>query len=239
MKTENAKTEEAATKPAGRRLIRFGVLRHSMAWCLGALVALIVTSPFVQELQNFRSIEAVLVSVVLMTAVLAVGGRRKTFAVAVVLVVPTVVGRWVLHFRADDKSFAFYIACFLVFIGFVVFQFLRLILRTPRVTSEVLCAAVATYIMVGMLWASAYLIVARLNPASFSGLSPGQPFQGHALYFSLITLTTIGYGDIVPVSSAARMLAMMEAIAGTMYVAVLISRLVALYSAAGATDKQE
>ncbi|MEO8429729.1 MAG: potassium channel family protein [Verrucomicrobiota bacterium] len=53
------------------------------------------------------------------------------------------------------------------------------------------------------------------------------------LYFSFITLSTVGYGDIVPISGMARMLAMMEAMAGTFYVAILISRLVAVYSSRG------
>ncbi len=231
------KSPEPTTHKRWDVRVRFGLLRYSMAWFLGALVVLIVTVPFVQEFQNFRYIEAALVSVVLTLAVLAVGGRRKTLAVAIVLAAPTIAGRWLYHFQAADKSFAFYIGCFLVFIGFVVFQFLRFMLRSPRVTSEVLCAVVATYIMLGLLWASAYMLVARLSPGAFSGLSAGQSFQGfNALYFSLITLTTIGYGDIVPVSSAARMLAMMEGITGTMYVAVLISRLVALYTSESASE---
>jgi hypothetical protein len=65
--------------------------------------------------------------------------------------------------------------------------------------------------------------------------STARPGRFSALYFSIITLTTTGYGDITPVASVARMLAMMEAITGTFYVAVLISRLVALYSVSTST----
>jgi hypothetical protein len=96
----------------------------------------------------------------------------------------------------------------------------------------VLCAAVATYLLLGMLWASGYVLVARMNPGAFSGVAASsQPLHGFdALYFSLSTLTTVGYGDIAPVSGPARMLAMMEVVTGTMYMAVLVARLVSGYS---------
>ena len=135
---------------------RAGLLRHSVAWFLGALVLMFVTAPFIEELPNGNLIEAALLTVVLGTAVLAVGGRRRTLLLASVLVAPVVVARWLHHFGLRDGTYSFHIAAFLVFIAFVVFHFLRFILRSPRVNSEVLCAAVATYLLLGLLWAAAY-----------------------------------------------------------------------------------
>ena len=131
----------------------------------------------------------------------------------------------------------------LVFILFVEFHLLRFVLRAPRVNSEVLLAGIAAYLMLGLCWTFAYLLAARMVPGSFAftaGPSTGQSMVGfNSLYFSFITLSTVGYGDIVPVSPAARMLAMTEAMTGTIYVAVLISRLVALYTSEEATQKKE
>lgn len=130
----------------------------------------------------------------------------------------------------------------LVFILFVVVHLLRFILRAPQVNTEVLCAGIATYLMLGLLWAFAYILVARVVPGAFAftvGNASEHVFQGfNGVYFSFVTLTTVGYGDIVPVAPAARMLAMMESMVGTIYMAVLISRLVALHSA-DATQKNE
>jgi len=211
---------------------RAGLLRHSVAWFLGVLVFMFVTLPFIEPLPNSKLIEAALLTVVLGAAVLAVGGRRPTLILASVLVSPVVGARWLHHFQLHDGTYTFHIAAFVVFMAFVVFQFLRFILRSPRVNSEVLCAAVATYLLLGLLWASAYTLVARLIPGSFSGVAAGgPPLHGFdALYFSLITLTTVGYGYIAPLSGPARMLAMLEAVTGTMYMALLVARLVSLYS---------
>jgi hypothetical protein len=115
-----------------------------------------------------------------------------------------------------------------------VLHLLRFILRAPRIDSEVLCADVAGYLMVGLLWAGTYIFTARLVPGSFVfsvGPAGSDAMKGFtALYYSFITFTTVDYGDIVPVSGAARMLAMMEAMTGTLYMAVLIARLVSLYT---------
>ena len=211
---------------------RAGLLRHSVAWFLGTMVFMFVTAPFIEGLPNGALIDAALLTVVLGAAVLAVGGRRRTLMLAIVLVAPVVGARWLHHFGLRDGTYSFHLAAFLVFMAFVVFQFLRFILRSPRVNSEVLCAAVATYLLLGLLWASAYTLVAQLIPGSFSGVAAGsQPLHGFdALYFSLITLTTVGYGYVAPLSGPARMLSMMEAVTGTMYMAVLVARLVSGFS---------
>jgi hypothetical protein len=107
------------------------------------------------------------------------------------------------------------------------------VLRAPWVNTEVLCAAVSTFLMLGILGAFAYDLVARLVPHSFVftvGSETNRSMTGfEALYFSFGTLTSY-YGDIIPVSRAARTLAMVESTAGLFYIAVLIARLVSLYS---------
>jgi voltage-gated potassium channel len=110
---------------------------------------------------------------------------------------------------------------------------LRFILRAPSVNIEVLCASIAAYLMLGLMWTMAYWLVDQLTPGAFSFNTNAGPrsmngFTG--FYFSFITLSTVGYGDITPVSKVARMLAAMEAMTGLLYVAVLIAQLVGLYS---------
>jgi hypothetical protein len=205
---------------------------HSVAWFLGALVALIVTTPFLEGAKRWRFIEPTILTAVLLSAVLAVGGRHRTLSLACILVAPVLVARWLSHLEIHSLFYPIFVLSFLIFLGFIVFQFLRFIMRSPRVNSEVLCAAIAAYLLLALLWGAAYALVARLDPGSFAGVAPeSQPLHGFdSVYFSIITLTTIGYGDISPASGPARMLAMLEAVTGTMYMAVMVARLVAAYS---------
>ena len=216
--------------------------RYSAIKLLVALGLLFVSAPFLEDLPQGDLIEAMLLTLVMGSAVLAVGGRRKSLIVALVLLAPALAGKWLNHFRPDLLHPAIFLAASVVFFAFVVARLLTFIVRAPRVDANVLCAGVAGFLMLGLLWMPAYAAVARLNPHAFTlPAVPGAPatLDGFsAFYFSFITLCTVGYGDIAPVSKVARMLAVTEAITGLFYMAVMISRLVSLHSSSQpATDR--
>jgi len=221
---------------APKRDSRGGLWRLSAAHLLIALIVLLVTLPFILELPDGRLIEAVLFTLVFLSAVLAVGGRRRTLVLAGVLVAPALAGYWLDHFQPDFVPRELTMAAAVVFVAFVILHLLGYILKAPRVDSQVLCAGIATYLMLAILWSFAYILAARLVPKAFVFTvesDPNRTFTGFdAMYFSFCTLTTVGYGDIVPVAHVSRQLAMLEAITGTIYVTVLIARLVSLYSTA-------
>jgi hypothetical protein len=93
----------------------------------------------------------------------------------------------------------------------------------------------------GLIWTLAYLLLAQLAPGSFAFALAGSRGMDNfnAFYFSFSTLTTLGFGDITPVSKVARTLSIMETVTGTLYVAILISRLVSRYSPTARTDRRE
>jgi hypothetical protein len=225
--------QEEAPKPDGNVGLISGIYRHSAAHFLAALVLIFVTAPFIEDLRGGELIEAVLMTVVLLSAVLAVGGRRRTLVWASVLVIPALVGKWINHWRPDLMPPEVFLGAGLLFVLFVVLHLLRFILRAPRIDSEILCLGVSNYLMLGWLWAFAYMLVDRMVPGSFAftvGPSSVRSLEGfRGFYFSYSTITTVAYGDIIPLSSAVRMLAMAEAMAGMLYVALLIARLVSLY----------
>jgi hypothetical protein len=216
------------------KLFQFGAFRYSAVELLGALLVLFLVIPFVQTLPHRQTIETLLVTGVMISAVLAVGGRRRTLVIALVLATPALAARWINHARAGTVSPTVFLVCGVVFFIFVIAHLFHFILHAPRVDANVLCAGISGYLMMGLLWMLAYLLVAYLSPTAFSvsaGPETGRAFDGFtAFYFSFITLCTVGYGDVVPVSEVARMLAVMESIAGLFYMAVMISRLVAVYS---------
>ena len=215
---------------------RFGAFRYSAIELLGSLVLLFMAAPFLEDIPNGDLVEVVLISLVMVLAVLAVGGRRRVFAIALLLVIPALAAKWTNHVWPRVAPPEIYLAASAAFFLYVIVNLLRFILRAPRVDANVLCAGVSGYLLLGLLWIPAYLLVARVTPAAFAiSPAPGVDPVMHGFngfYFSFITLTTVGYGDITPVSKVARMLAVMEAIAGVFYLAVLISRLVSVYSSA-------
>lgn len=211
------------------------MFRFSTANLLIALILLLVFTPFIEDLTNGDTIEAVLMTLVLVSAVLAVGGRHRSLLVATLLVVPAVSSKWLHHLWPDRVPAGIHLVAGLLFIAFVVSQLLRFILRAPRVNSEVLCAGVAGFLLIGLLWTLAYVLVASVSrePAfafNVASLGPARMDGFNGFYYSFMTLCTVGYGDITPISRVARMLAVMEAITGMFYVAVLIARLVALHT---------
>jgi hypothetical protein len=213
---------------------RHWLRRFTSVELLIVIVLLFVASPFLGDLPGGASIEAALLTVVLLSAVLAIGEEVRTLRVAALLVAPVVIARWLHHFRPDLLPPMVYLGTGLIFISFVVALLLRFVLRASLVNIEVLCAGIVVFLMLGMVWAFAFAIVWGINPAAFAFASDGAPntMAGFtAFYFSFMTLSGAGCGDITPISGTARMLTAFESMTGLFYVAVLVARLVSLYCA--------
>ena len=211
-----------------------------MVQLLVALAVLLICAPFVEELEGGHLILSILFSLVLLAAVFAVANRKRTLVIALVLAAPAITARWINNFRPDLIHAAVFLVCALLLLGYVIGHLLHFILHAPVVTMEVLCASIAAYLMLGLMWTVAYWLVDQLTPGgafSFNTSRGAQSMNGFTgFYFSFITLSTVGYGDITPVSRFARWLAAMEAMTGLLYVAVLIARLVSVYSSTKPDD---
>jgi voltage-gated potassium channel len=126
--------------------------------------------------------------------------------------------------------------CWLLFILFVTLSEFRSVLKQREVTGETICMAVSVYLLLGFTWAFLYAVMFQLHPESFGGLEAAK--SGHPTpllhifpilgYFSLTTLSTIGFGDITPLTLQARYAAVAEGITGQFYMAILVARLVGM-----------
>lgn len=221
----------ASIRSTSRYPAMMGLFRYSATQLLVALVLLIFFTPFVELAPYGDLIESVLFSLVLLSAVLAVGRQRGTLVLAVLLVVAALSAHWLEQLTPHLVPSSLSPALSIPFVGFVTIQLLRHIIRAERITRETVCAGLAAYIMLGLLWMFAYLLVDRLAPGSL--LRFGQPIQDcsdlDSFYFSFVTLTSVGYGDITPASRVTQMLAVLEAMTGMFFAITLIARLVSLY----------
>lgn len=120
-------------------------------------------------------------------------------------------------------------AIFLYFLGLSIYLILQEIFPTQTVKGDTIKGGICVYLLIGFFWANLYDMVYSFDSSAFRSLSEANK-QANLIYFSFTTLTTTGYGDIVPISTLARAFANVEAIVGVMYPAIFIARLVGLYS---------
>ena len=231
---------------AGEHRNKFARLSHPKEWrvstvkLLIALILLFAVTPFVEDLPNGDIVESALVTLVMVASLIAVARSPRVLMAAAVLIVPAIVVKWFHYFFPSHISSHYYLLFGMAFFAFTIYRILLFILQTRHVDVEVLSAGIVVYLMLGLLWSQAYLLLSQFTPDSFQfplvGHSGGRMDGFNAFYFSFSTLTTVGFGDITPASRTARTLAIMEATTGTLYLAILISRLVGRYSSTAPTD---
>lgn len=123
-------------------------------------------------------------------------------------------------------------AALLPFVAMIIYVLLRYIFNARRVTAGVLLAAITVYLLLVQLFVPVYGLLELAAPGSFHDtLTEAPVFWQQLIYLSMTTLTTTGYGDVLPASAWARVLTNLEAAVGVLYIAVLMARLVGLYSA--------
>ena len=119
----------------------------------------------------------------------------------------------------------------LLFYGFIIFELLRYIIRCKIVDSSILSASACVYLLLGLFWCYVYALLDYYFPGSILPIVEIDIFDNFSryLYFSFVTLTTLGYGDITPSTKVAQNWVVLEAIIGQFYLTVLVARLVGLY----------
>ena len=119
----------------------------------------------------------------------------------------------------------------LLFIFAALITINRKIFTEKKVTSDTIEGGIVVFFMIGIVWALLYRMLAMFDPNAFSEIGDTTHLFDTLFYFSFTTLTTLGYGDVTPISDLARILATFEAMIGVLYPAIYIARVVGLYTA--------
>jgi len=210
-------------------------LKSRFTLLVAALLAMAMLSPFLAE-RTTRLVFDLLFTLVLLAAIWSVTGRLR--AVMSVLAALSLLTTALLYGNDGHVAIGVALVCDILFFIFATGTVLHQVLQDREVSGDTIAGAVAGYFLLGIGWSYIYGMIEMLQPGSFSiggaqlaGSAHIGPLLRHLLYHSFVTLTTLGYGDLVPVSVLARNLCILEAVAGQFYLAILIARLVAVHTA--------
>jgi voltage-gated potassium channel len=206
--------------------------KNPFYFLLGGLLIALLVAPIVTE--RFPAIAGLMLTGTLLIATLSLSAAKRIFKIAWGLVAAKILLDVVGYTTPIPGVFiaeAMVLSTF--FILATVFA-LRRVLEDKYVDMNRIAGAISVYILIGLIWASLYFALSLVDPQAFKGISELSDYNLtltntaylDLLYFSYVTLSTLGYGDVTPVSRAAQSLAYLEAICGVMYVAVLISAMV-------------
>jgi hypothetical protein len=165
-------------------------------------------------------------SLLLISGIASMSGRRRVFVTLTGISMVALMVRWIDSFNAspllDVLNLLATITAVILFSTVVLSQ----VLKKGPITAYRIQGAIAVYLLLGLAWAHTYDLIEYLSPGAFTGTITDSARFSSWMYFSFVTLATLGYGDITPMHPVARSLAVAEAITGQLYLAILIARLV-------------
>lgn len=223
--------ESPSAEPKGRAVLR----RFPNLGLLIALVALLFIQSFLSsENQLQRAIVNAMFLITVLSAIRTLTRSRFRLWSAVSLGAIAYLLSWVEEIAPSRFLVGIITVCFIALFLVLIIAVAESVFADGPIDANRIIGAVTIYLLLGVAWAFCYALVEIILPGSYDFRSFAEVdrlhagFLGEFLYFSNITLTTLGYGDVVPISPPARMLASLEAMVGQLYVAIVIARLVGL-----------
>lgn len=203
------------------------------------LLLYIIVSPFLLPYPSLIVLIHGSLSVTLLMSVWAVQKQQNHRSFAMGLLLPVLLLYWLGIYDVIPFGRIGSYTCFALYFGLLVHSFSLQILKSPRITIDVIFATLCLYIIIGMFWAALYALLYEIDPGAYSGslLENGadSSLLTTFIYFSMVTLTTLGYGDITPQTPGAGALCQAQAIIGQFYITVVVAWLVGNF----VTDKKQ
>lgn len=213
--------------------MRRGAEKTNFLYLLLGLLILLIAVPLADHLNLVSApmVRGIVFSMLLLVGIWSLKGGGRYFGIGMAFVIAGVILNVI---SINTHSTFFQYMSLLGLIGFMLVAItytLRQVVTGTEINTNRLVGAICVYLLLGVIWAMTYTLIELLTPGSFSGFTPMQDegWDSEWLYFSFVTMTTLGYGDVLPVSAIARVFAYMQAVFGQFYVAMLVAGLVSAY----------
>ena len=201
------------------------------------LVAAVLVPPWFEGLELLGKAWGLMFSLVMISALYSLTGAERVTGLLILLLVPSFLMTWAA--QLTEAHWADYAdnGTSILYLSLVAYLLARFVATAPQVTSNVIYAAMCLYLVIAFIWGAIYSTLYLFNPASFAFSSPALQAMAAAPgttasvfnYASFVTLTTLGYGDVLPLTRVAQSWVAIEATAGQLYIAIVIARLVGLH----------
>jgi voltage-gated potassium channel len=186
------------------------------------------------ELLSVGAVRALGISALIAIGIWSLKGTGRKFGAAMILAAIGLLLNLIDATRSDSLVYLAANVATLAFLLFSTVESFRRIASSNTMSGNRIIGAICVYLLLGVIWSICYAILEYLVPNSFAGIGDPASQSPDWIYFSFVTLTTLGYGDILPLTFIARALSYSEAVVGQFYVAILVAGLVSAYIA----DKQ-
>ncbi len=197
------------------------------------LLLYIFGSPFLTHYPSLAILAHLCLSITLLLSVYAVRKEQGHRATVMVFLLPVLVLYWLAVYDVIGAGLIFSYILLCLYFGLLVITFATQLRRFTTISLNTIVATLCLYLVIGLFWGALYSLHYELDPGAYSGAllenNPGNKFNLF-IYFSIVTLTTLGYGDITPQTLGASSLCQMEAIVGQFFTAVIIAWLVGNYA---------
>ncbi|MFC1823612.1 potassium channel family protein [Thermodesulfobacteriota bacterium] len=200
---------------------------HRFLFLLSFMLMLIAFQPFAKALSGFKVILSIILSVTLISSIYSISQKKYNTVFSIFVALPLLVSFWVPFFYQSRWVDLLGDVCGVIFFAFIVVAILRHTLRQDEITGDLIAGAAVVYLIMAMMWSYAYRFIETVQPGSFSA-SQSQDIEQffYFLYYSFVTITTLGYGDIAPITIAAKSFAILEAVIGQLYLVIMVAWLV-------------
>ncbi len=210
-----------------------------LGYLLLSLLLSMLLYPFFEKGIKSRFLLNLAFSLILIAGLYTLRTSKKSFYFGVALATLNMVANLFLFSGGNPYADAVYRVSAIMFYAFIVHSLLKYILASNQIDNDVLYGAVCVYLLIGIMWGVLYYLLETVSPGSFQiNQNSEGTLQTHMLYFSFVTLTTTGYGDIVPLTAMAHSLSVLESVTGVMYIAIMISRLISAFNAHSPTGRK-